>query len=203
MKMIRRKKMNRTTENSTTDGSQAGYTLVEVIITMFILGMILVVINMVLISMIRVSYNTDIRIKMRQGVEFAFEVMRRNAKSTDPGTLREVNTALDEPALQLQLPGRGETVRFYRETDGVHDTGNGVLVASWSLESESHKVYLTSPFEIDVKSFDVEVSNSDIYGSTEVFIVIVADSANKRNSGDPLIKDQTTQTTIISRYRKL
>jgi prepilin-type N-terminal cleavage/methylation domain-containing protein len=197
---------SRTQSESGTGLEESGYTLVEVLITMVILGMILLVINLVLIAMIRVSYNTDVRIKMRQGIEFAFEVMRRNAKSTDPGTMKMGSGNGTAGSLVLFLPSEnGEEAVFFLEEDS--ETDNGVLKAAWTTETATGKevrtVCLTSPDEIDVKDFDVVVSNSKAGGTTEVVLTVTADSMNRRNSGEPLIEDLVYQTTIVARYREI
>jgi prepilin-type N-terminal cleavage/methylation domain-containing protein len=184
---------------------EGGYTLVEVLITMVILGMILLVVNLVLIAMIRVSYNTDVRIKMRQGIEFAFEVMRRNSKSTDPGTMREGSGIGTADSLIFFIPGaEAEEVVFFLEQDIVGTENNGVLKAVWTINGNvSRTVSLTSPEEIDVKDFDVVVSDSKTGGTTEVVLTVTADSMNKRNSEEPLIENLVYQTTIVARYREI
>ena len=129
------RKLKKMEEEASVANSERGYTLVEVLVTMVILSMILLVINMVLITMIRVSYNTDVRIKMRQGVEFAFEVMRRNVKSTDPGNLqkKEVSDGVGiAEAVTFRLSGgSGEQVVFYLEGNAL-GTDNNALTAVWS-----------------------------------------------------------------------
>lgn len=203
MRSFERIKMENRSIIDTESGRENGYTLVEVLITMVVMSMILLVINMVLVSMIRVSYNTDIRLKMRQQSDFSLEVMRRTVKSTDPGNLMKVEK-YDQEAIQMKLPGSGQEVLFYRGEYAMDDdTVHGVLKANWSDDGGFREVFLTSPYDMDVKLFEVDINDSAIAGSTEVLIKITADSANKRNSTEPLIKDQVVQTTILTRYKVL
>lgn len=179
--------------NTTSD--QDGYTLIEVIITIFIMGMILLVINVVLIALIRTSYDTDARLETRQGIEFVFEVIRRDLKSANPATI-EVS---DSDTLRLNLAESGQNITFSREVvDGVD--GKGWIRADWGNGDYTN---LTSVEYINIKSFDVVVNRNDISGTVEIVVTVEADSAHVKNSGDPVVKDFYKQTTIITRGQEI
>lgn len=181
-----------------------GYTLIEVLITVVIMGFILLVVNVVMIAIIRISYDTDARIKVRQGLEFSLEVMRRNVKSSDPGMIEIIGWPVDVPtgdALWLQIPESEETVTFYLEPDPV--TNNGVLIAEWQGTAGTRTVFLTSPQDINVESFTISINPDPTSGTSEIVLTVLASSVQLRTPTQPLVDNVTKQATIITRYRDL
>jgi prepilin-type N-terminal cleavage/methylation domain-containing protein len=177
------------------DEGQLAYSLIEVLITIVIMGTILIIVNAVLISLIRVSYDTDVRMGIRQEVEFALEVMQRDIKSADPVTLD--NTG----GLEMNLSGSGEPVVFQERT-----TVEGVtyLCVMWPKRGGSGRsVYLTSPEMTDIEEFDITLHRNDFSGTVEVLVTIKADSVQKRVNGDPVVDDIYKQISIISRGQEI
>ena len=191
----------------------SGYTLVDVIVTVFIMGTILLVVNVILISLVRVSYNTDTRIKVRQGLEFALEVTRRNSKSVEPGEISVVsNPACGDAgdpncdaypeALWMRLSESDSYVTFYVEMDSDADDF-GVLKAAWVRDEVESTVHLTSSADINVKSYDVDVIPDPESGTTEVLVTITAASAHMKSPTEPLIDNVIKQMTILTRNSEL
>jgi len=177
-------------------GGQGGYTLIEILITIFIMGMILLMVNVVLIALIRVAHDTDARLKTRQGVEFALEVIRRDVKSADPATIEVVDPA-DPDTLTLNLSQSGQSIIFSREVD-VND--KGIIRADWGGGDYTN---LTSAEDIDITSFVVDVNQNDFSGTVEIIITVRANSARNKSGGEPVVKDLYKQITIITRGQEL
>jgi len=142
-----------------------GYTLIEVLVTIVIMGTIILVVNVVMISIIRVSYTTDARIKIRQNVEFATEVFRRAARNAEivdhvptPAKADGCGDPADPlspmyqygTAFQMTLGGGSDTVIFYADKDESANpllNCKTVLKARWNVAGEQWDVFLTSPSE--------------------------------------------------------
>ncbi|MBN2100326.1 type II secretion system protein [Candidatus Dojkabacteria bacterium] len=188
---------------------EEGYTLIEVLLTIFIMGMILLLVNVILISLIRVSYDTDARMKVRQGVEFSLEVIRNNIKSASPATIRlknagsdvvECTTTHDNPQdceLHMSLAEEGAEIVFSR----IEEQGKGRLRATWT--SSNQYINLTSLEDIDVKSVMFSSNRNDVTGTVEIIIIVQADSSKLRSGGDPIVEDFYKQATIITRGQEL
>jgi prepilin-type N-terminal cleavage/methylation domain-containing protein len=202
---------------------EAGYTLIEMLVTIIILGMIILVVNMVLISIVRTSYNTDTRIHIRQGLEFALEVMKRSTKSAErikPIPNPACNTALpSDPdclwpdALLVQLSDISNCVVFYVE----EDSGQGTLKAGWAEDSSlcetndtgtfSFVDYLTVPEEVGIDAQDASGQSGyrlsyeydSASGTAEVSIILSASSTRENATGEPLIEHVTKQVVLITR----
>ncbi len=172
---------------------QEGYTLIEVVVTILIMGMILIMVNMVLISLIRVSYDTDARMNVRQDVEFGIEVIRRDTKSADPAQI----SATPSNQLDLVLSGSGERIRFrIIQKDGI-----GTLRSEWL--DRNRYINLTSPEEVDVEEFNVSYYHDSSSGTGEIIITIRADSVQKKVNGDPVVDDFYKQVSIITKGQEL
>lgn len=185
------KKDHKNLKNKTSEA----YTLIEVVVTIFIMGMVLLIVNIVLISLIRVSYDTDSRMKIRQGVEFTLEVIRDNIKSSDPGTIPEVE---NEEELSFSLSESGEQVRFaYEELDEI-----GMIRVYWD---DGSYINLTSPEDIDVQpgGFEIDAKRDFDSGTVEVIITIRADSTRKKGNGEPVVKDFYKQISVVSKGQEL
>lgn len=185
---------------------QAGYTLVEVLVTMVIMGMILLVVNVILISLVRVSYNTDTRINVRQGIEFALEVMRRNVKSSEPGQISLVTKDTEDPfptMLRVKLAESNATVTFYAQDVCDGEDICGALSALWEIAGETSVVSLTSPSDLNILSFDPVVTNIAETGTSEILITVTASSTNIAHSGDPVVPLVSKQVTILTHTSEL
>jgi prepilin-type N-terminal cleavage/methylation domain-containing protein len=180
-------------EQDQSSNGQEGYTLIEVVVTILIMGMILIMVNMVLISLIRVSYDTDARMNVRQDVEFGLEVIRRDTKSADPAQI----SATPSNQLDLVLSGSGERIRFrIIQKDGI-----GTLRSEWL--DRNRYINLTSPEEVDVEEFNVGYYHDNTSGTGEIIITIRADSVQTKVNGDPVVDDFYKQVSIITKGQEL
>ena len=181
------------------------------IISVFVLGMILLVINVIMISLIRVSYTTDVRIKVRQGLEFAGEVMQRNVKSADPEGIEVIDWP-PAPATPINKALRFRITEGSMDSDVVFcvesdpdDEEIGVLMAKWTEDGVERIVYLTSPDEIDVdaEKFEISVTEYEESGIAEVLIDIYASSSLLEGADDPVVDTIFKQIRIIVRYNEI
>lgn len=154
-------------------------------ITMFILGMILLLVNVVLISMIRVSYRTDAKIKVRQGTEFALEVIDRSVKSANPESI-----TVDENVLDINFSESNMHVQFLKED--IEDVG--VIKAVWG----ARELYLTSPSLMDVNEFTVSMISDPETGTRRVSINITADSIYKTSDNVPSVQGYHRQGDFVT-----
>jgi prepilin-type N-terminal cleavage/methylation domain-containing protein len=187
--------------NKNSEIMDEGYTLIEVLITMVIMGFILVVVNMVLVSLIRVSYDTDVRMNVRQDIEFALELMRRDVKSADP-TVWGASNVGKSSYLDLVMAGSGEEVSFVCANCNKDDD-IGVLSVIRGTGPDGRRLNLTSAEDTDVQSFNVELARDDFSGTVEILITIEADSVQTKTNGDPVVKDVYKQISIITKGQEL
>ncbi len=166
-----------------------GYTLVEMLITVVILGFILLLVNVVLISIIKVAYNTDAKIKVRQGIEFTIEAIDRDVKSANPDSVIGSGELLT-----VDLTESGQQVQFTREV--VNNIG--VAKATWGEGPSAKIVYLTSPSQINVKSMNFTVQNDPDTGTRIVNVQITADSVKKNSNGTPVIQNFLKEAAIVT-----
>ncbi len=188
--------------------NQEGYTLIEVMITVVIMGLILIMVNAVLIAMIRTSQETDARIKIRQGSEFSLEVIKRNVKSADAMGIEMWN--LNEGGERIDCdtgPCDGFTapltdssleVSFFMEDD---DEEIGAIKAEWvdTGNGSTRALNLSSRAEFDVDEFYVEMSTDEQSGTTLVIVTVESDSISKKRGGDPVVDDYAKQISIVTR----
>jgi prepilin-type N-terminal cleavage/methylation domain-containing protein len=188
--------------NKNSEIMDEGYTLIEVLITMVIMGFILVVVNMVLVSLIRVSYDTDVRMNVRQDIEFALELMRRDVKSADP-TVWGASNLGKRSNLDLVMAGSGEEVRFVCAGCSEDDESIGVLKVIRGTGPDGRSLNLTSAEDTNVRSFNVELARDDFSGTVEILITIEADSVQTKTNEDPVVKDVYKQISIITKGQEL
>ncbi|MDD3661536.1 MAG: prepilin-type N-terminal cleavage/methylation domain-containing protein [Candidatus Dojkabacteria bacterium] len=188
-------------------GSDKGYTLVEVLITVFVMGLILLIVNIIIVSLVRVSFDTDTRIQVRQGLDFALEVVRRNIKSGEPGYTCLVQNPVEDArddfpnAIYLQMAEGSRAVVFFVRRD--EETESGVLTARWSDGATSSDVMLTSPHEVTLTEYDVVVTPNPDTGTAEVIITLTASSVHRGATGNPLVSGVTKQEIILTRHAEL
>jgi prepilin-type N-terminal cleavage/methylation domain-containing protein len=174
---------------------ERGYTLIEVLITILIMGMILLMINVVLMSLIRVAYDTDARMNIRQDVEFSIEVIRRNLKSASPSQI----TVDDDGNINLEIAGDGGEVTFSRLETG--DDNTGYIQAHWI--DRDRRINLTSKDEVNVTNFDVDYNINDASGTGELILTIEAQTVQKKTNGDPVVSDFFKQVSIVTKGKEL
>lgn len=209
-----------------------GYTLMEVLLTMIIMGMILLIVNVVMIAIIRTSYTTDTRIKMRQNMEFSVEVFRRTAKSSEsvtiiPNPSTTVGCGVDfddaaypfHEATQLMLEGGLDSVIFYVDqapSPSPISNCKPVLKAMWNIGGNSHVVNLTSPSEVALQpdptsrcgisansGFDVSLTVDTRTRLTNIIMTLTADSAQEKSAGVPVVGCVVKQVSILRQPREL
>ncbi len=215
-----------------------GYTFIEVLVTIIIMGGIVLVVNVIMISIIRVSYTTDVRIKMRQNVEFATEVFKRTARSSEwvtivdnPEVGNECVSDFKDPsypfheATEMILEGGVDTVTFYVDqdpSDNVQAHCKPVLKARWNISGSTHDVNLMSPSEAALRinpseavptgcgltasvasGYDVDVSTDPATRLITVVLTLVADSAQEKNPGEPVVDCVVKEVSILRQPREL
>jgi prepilin-type N-terminal cleavage/methylation domain-containing protein len=204
---LRKQRENKETSN------EEGYTLIELIMTIFIMGMILLIINIVLIAIMKSSARSDTSIRLRQLVEFGFEVIERDAKSSNPGSvciaqLHEVSgedvwECVDEVsgnAVKMTILGADSSVVFFVEDN---DDGIGILKSYWTGDTDETTTYLTNSGEIDVESFEVDISHDYATGTHEIILRLVCDSITRLQGADPLVNDMLRTATIVTKGKEL
>ncbi len=75
-----------------TDTKYTAFSLLEMIITTFIVGFIMTVVALVLTTLIKVSVVTTNKTAARNDSEFVLELLRRNVKSSNPSEVSLYNT---------------------------------------------------------------------------------------------------------------
>lgn len=202
-------KLKRSGSAEAVNDGQAGYTLVEVMMTVFIMGLVLIMVNMVLLAMVRATVEADSRMKIRQGIDLSLEVMNRNIKSSEPqnmilqnrdgqGGWVECSMGQQCDRVVVALAESSWTVAFYMEEDGEEI---GVVKAYWlnSLTGYEYISNLTSFTEMDVGRFDVQARRDLDSGTTEVVLTIEADSLGRRANGDPIVDDYYKQRIVVAK----
>lgn len=212
--------------------NEDGYTLVEVLVTVIIMGMIILIVNVVVISIIKVSYSTDTRIKIRQNVEFAVEVFRRTARSSESVTIieksnpAEGNTCVPDfqsesypynSAVIMSLEGGTDTVTFYVDQQPSTNAAANckpVLKARWSIGGKEHTTNLLSPSEAALssgncgipgmsKAFNVEITTEPDTRLVNVVLTLLVDSAQEKNPGEPVVECVVKEVSILRQPREL
>jgi len=190
------------------------FTLIELIVSMAIMGMILFVVNVVLISVMKSSARTDTMIRMGNYIETGFEIMERNVKSAEPSSLciaeyseaGEVWECTGEEsgdALMMNLlSDLKTTVIFYFEEN---EDEVGIMKSHWikydanrDVVSES-TTYLSSSSEIDIVTFEVDIALDNNSGTHQVIVRALSDSIDLVGVDDPLVDDMLRSATIVSR----
>lgn len=199
------------TEMATFSKEEDSYSLIEVVMSIFVMGFVLMVINLVIISLVRISYDTDSRMRVRQGVEFALEVVRREIKSSDPASVdiqlngqsvtsctdrEDINNIVDCKLL-LTLSESGEVLTF--DVDELKTGKEKVRYLKLDWSDRGRTTHLTSTDDMNVKEVTYSLQRHPLSGSTELTITVLADSRMKRSNGDPVIQDFYKQAKIISR----
>lgn len=192
-------------------GRYPGYTLVEVMITMFILGIIILIVNIVFISVVRVSYRIDARMKVRQNVEFSLEVIRRNIKSARTGSIEVIPNPLEgvagdcsvpvnrnlpdcqsyPDALKLNIAESNKEMVLYVTYAG-NDNDSGVIKV---LIDGTRQMWLTSVDDVSIDRFEVQKQSLGAEG-TEILVLLEA-------SKEPYVERFVKQDAIILRHERL
>ncbi|MBN1618688.1 prepilin-type N-terminal cleavage/methylation domain-containing protein [Candidatus Dojkabacteria bacterium] len=188
------------------DKRNAGYTLIEVLMTIVILGVVLLMVNVVVISIVRNSYYVDTRMEMRQGTEFSVEVIRRAIKSADPASIQALSYNQNSNtfssctsacnALEFMLAETSNIVRIYRVTN----SGVGQLKIDWG---DGYVGTLTNVKTINVKTLTFDVVPDISSGTTKILLTLSADSVREKSTNNPIVKGFIKQATIITRTETL
>lgn len=189
-----------------------GYTLIEVLITMFILGLIILVVNIVFIALVRVSYRVDVRMKVRQNIEFALEMVRRSTKSAKVDDLSIVGNpssscgSTPEPwcaqyseALKMKISETSEYVTYFVE----QEPGTEIMVLKASWENEGYTARITSDIDMTIDDFDLEIVDISETGGKEILVNMVASSVQMETTTEPLVSGVFKQEVIITRRGQL
>ncbi len=198
-------------QSSEQQKSEDGYTLIELIMTIFIMGMMMLIINIVLIAILRSSARSDTSIRLRQLVEFGFEVIERNAKSSEPNSLCiaqyneipdvwECTGEVSGDAIRMSVLGSDQIVVFYMDKN---EEEIGVLKAFWTEGDEISEVFLTNSGELDVESFEVDLSHDYESGTHEIIIRILCDSITRLEAAEPLVNDMLRTVTIVTKGKEV
>lgn len=194
--------------NSIEKKDQEGYTLIEVIITIFIMGIIIMMVNVVLISVVRSSYDVDTRMNVRKNVESSLEIMKRYTKSSDPSSIELMAWSQEDQtwlscsgcassnAIKFTISESGREVIFYLDQDGT-------LKSYWPGSGDV--ISLTSSYVVNIpeSGFTVNIARDEDSDAAKVFVTIVADSTRERSEGEPIVDDFYKQMTIVTRGEEL
>ena len=170
---------------------QEAYTLIEVLITIVIMGMILLMLNLVLVTVVRTANETDARIKIREGVEFALEVIRRDIKSANTESVNV--SGAGGTTLNMTLTGSGDTVTYTRV-----DTGSGYAIQA---EREGVLIHLTSVHDLSVTELTFQLVEHPLSGTSTIYVTVTADSAGKKRDGTPIVPGFIKNAAIITKGR--
>jgi prepilin-type N-terminal cleavage/methylation domain-containing protein len=180
-----------------------GYTLIELLITIFIVGIIMLAISSLLIQMIRISQIADVRRSIRQDLEVSLEVMRRDLRNADPAL--SVTSCNPNDSLSLVSATTPDTLDIVL-SNGLEDityavespTGSTVkyLTRTYDNDGTPVKVYLTSE-ETDITKFDIDC-NSLLKGNKFLLIEVAADSTALNQNGN-IAKDIVKYTGVTIR----
>lgn len=187
-----------------------GFSLIELIMTIAIMGMILFIINVILIAITKSSARSDATIRLRQLLEFGFEVIERNAQSADPDSIciAQYNELLDQwecsseitgDAVRMSVLGSGGYVVFYLEET---DDEIGILKSFWE-DDESTVTFLTNSGEIDVESFEIDIAHDYSTGTHEMIVRIVCDSITRLEGAEPLVDDMLRTVNIVTKGKEV
>lgn len=188
-----------------------GFTLIELIMTITIMGMILFIINVILIAVMKSSVRSDTSIRLRQLIEFGFEVIERNAQSADLDSLciSEINSLTGEWECTSEVSGEAVMLSVLGSTDDVvfflEETEDevGILKSYWSGDSTETTTFITNSGEIDVESFEVDIAHDYATGTHEIIVRIVCDSISRLEGAEPLVNDMLRTTTIVTKGKEV
>lgn len=198
---------------------ERAFTLVELLMSLVIMGMILFVINVVLISVLKSSARTDTMIRLDNYIETSYEIIERNVKSAEPSSLCiaeynetgedwECNGEASGNAIMMNLlSDLKTTVVFYFEED---EDGTGILKSYWIKYNAQREVilpntttYLSNPSEIDVETFEVDIALNNNTGIHQVILRTLSDSIDMIGVDDPLINDMLRTANIVTRGKEI
>ncbi|MEA3357068.1 MAG: type II secretion system protein [Patescibacteria group bacterium] len=172
---------------------QEAYTLIEVLMTIVIMGVILLMLNLVLFTVVRTANQTDARMKIRGGVEFALEVIRRDIKSANTESVNV--SGAGGTTLSMTLTGSGDTVTFTRVEDS--DSGYYAIQA----DRNGQEIHLTSVHDLDVTGLTFQIVVHPASGTSTVYVAVTANSAGKKQDGTPIVEDFIKNAAIITKGR--
>jgi prepilin-type N-terminal cleavage/methylation domain-containing protein len=188
--------------------SEAGYTLIELILTIFIVGIILTTASVMLVALVRTSQRIDTRRNIRQDLELALEVMKRDVRNSDPSlSLIECDPVVEyqlspnaagqsssaNPSeLDLVLTNSQATVRYSIEQDQNDSTYS--LKRDFIKDGQTTTSYLTSS-ETSLQSFSIKC-NKLVKENKFLLLKVDADSAQKDDNGQ--VVENISRTTGIT-----
>lgn len=201
------------------DAREFGFTLIELIMSLAIMGMIIFVINVILISVIKSSARTDTKIRLGNYIETAYEIIERNVKSAEPSSICIADYNESEElwycvkgettgdALMMNLlSDLKTTVVFYYEKD---ENDVGILKSYWIKYNSDGDItsitttYLSSPGEIDIETFEADVAVNYQSGIHQVILRTLSDSIDNIGIDDPLVNDMLRSVTIVTRGKEI
>lgn len=192
-------------KNNKKTTNESGYTLVELLITIFIVSIILVAVSSMLVTMVKTSIRVDARRQLRQDMELSVEVFRRDVRNSvtaesfkdcDPGATYQLFSTSSQNAtsVSLLLTNQQENVVYTVEKDKQNNIYS--LVRTYGTGSNKAKVYLTSP-EVDIKSFEIKCTKL-LSENKFLLVTIIADSKSTDTDG-PIVKDLTRYSGVTIR----
>ena len=198
--------------------TEEAFTLIELIVSMVIMGMILFVVNVVLISVMKTSARTDTTIRIGNYIESGFEIIERDVKSAEPSSLciakysetREVWECTDVEsgnALMMNLLSDLKTtvVFYFEETED----GIGILKSYWvkydaNRDQVSETItFLTNSNEIDIETFEADIMVDNNSSVNQVILRTLSDSIPTSAVIFFLVNDLLRSVTIVSRGNAL
>jgi len=203
------------------DEGSEGFTLVELLMSLAIMGMILFVINVILISVLKSSARTDTSVRMRRQIETGFEVIERNVKSASPSSIciarRSQNDVWEctneisgDAVMMTIMSDIKASVVFYREEEEdpifVLDEKIGVLSSHWIIYTANGSsvdytadTYLTNLNEMSVEKFEVDLLSESKTGTFQVILRMISDSSDRIGTYNPLVNDMFSTINIVTK----
>ena len=180
--------------------NEQGYTLIELLITIVITGFILIAATSMLILIIRTTQRADARRIIRQDMELALDVLRRDIRNAEPSiSLPECDpsnpyalldeTGLGTDSLNITLTSGTESVIYQGEVNEEFDVYT--FSRLYTNESGETTSYLTSP-EVNLKKISI-ICTPLSKGNKFLLIEISAESVAELN-GEKIVEDLTQYT---------
>lgn len=149
-----------------------GFTLVEMLITIAILGIIMIISSTVLTTLIRVSIVANDKIRARNESEFVLELMRRTVRNSNPADVYIFNSLYQDnmgrwfdPELE-EFHDRGEIGLVYENVVGENQPGNEIQFRPYGFQDWICLGFFeTDPDEEEVRGYLLWSSGRDLVGN--------------------------------------
>jgi type II secretory pathway pseudopilin PulG len=168
----------------TTEGKYEAFSLVEMLLTIVIIGMVMLISSVTLTSLIKVSTVASNKIRARNESEFVLELVRRTVRNSDPSDVLIFSTQearkFDFETMTIVDTGLEDIESVYQELD-ENDIGNEIhfrpygykdwiCLGFFESSSDSEKGYI-----LRTSAEDLAGQHENCFSNAQYIIVLNSD----------------------------